>query len=172
MKHFIYVIIMSAICIVGNLNYVQAEENKNLYHINVTSYEVKNRIVESKVRNHTVRIDQPKEFGADDTAPTPPEYLAIAFGSCVVSTLRFIAILENIEIKNIQVDVSGTIDFSKAMEMPTEKRAGIEGLNVDVSFDSNLSKAEKQSLLDKALNRGAAIDNVMNNTKVIYKLVD
>jgi uncharacterized OsmC-like protein len=57
-----------------------------IYNVKVDVKEVRNRTVQCKVRNHIVHIDQIKEFGADDTAPTPPELLAISLGSCVVST--------------------------------------------------------------------------------------
>ncbi len=92
---------------------VAAKENPAPYKIKVTSREVRNRIVESRVRNHRVVVDQPVDFGADDLGPTPPEYLAIAYGSCVVSTLRFLAVLDKLEIHNIEARVEGEVEFFK-----------------------------------------------------------
>ncbi|MCP4115788.1 MAG: OsmC family protein [Desulfobacteraceae bacterium] len=141
------------------------------YQIKVKSREVANRIVASQVRGHLVLSDQPKEFGADDVAPTPPEYLAVAYGTCVVSTLRFVAMLDKLDIKNIEAEVSGEIDFSKAMGIPTPNRAGFTGLTVKIRFDSAMSREEQQAFVDKAMGRGAVLDNVLNKTPVTYKVV-
>ncbi len=136
------------------------------YKVCVTSREVKNRIVESTVRGHVVMTDQPREFDADDTAPTPPEYLAIAYGSCLVSTMRFIAILEKLNVGNIEVTVSGEIDFSRAMGIVTASRAGFSGLAICVRFDADMTLDEKYAFVKKATERGASIDNIINPTNV------
>ncbi len=147
-------------------------ENPAPYQVKVTSREVANRIVESCVRGHKVLADQPKNFGADDLAPTPPEYLAVAYSTCVVSTLRFVAILDKLDIKNIEVQVEGEVDFSKAMGLATTKRAGFSGLKVMISFKSTMTKSEQQAFIDKAMERGAVLDNVRNRTQVLYEIVN
>lgn len=139
------------------------------YHVKVWTREIKNRVVESTVRGHSVRIDQPESFGADDTAPTPPEYLAVALGSCVVSTMRFTAMREKVDISNIAVNVEGWIDFSNAMGLTGPNRSGFSGLTVTVDFDSPLSPVEKQAFMKKVMDRGAAIDNIIHPTEVTVK---
>ena len=139
-----------------------------IYHVKVDAKEVKNRIVECRVRNHIVHVDQPKEFGADDTAPTPPEMLAIALGSCVVSTIQFIAMQRNIEVRNIHVTVEGSIDFSKAMGISDKERAGFKGLNVRIKFDAAMSAKEKGDFIKRVFECGASIDSIENTTPVTY----
>lgn len=143
-----------------------------IYSVNVEAKEVANRIVECKVRNHTVRVDQPKEFGADDTAPTPPEMLAISFGSCVVSTIQFVAVQKNLEVRNIRVTVTGDIDFSKALGLSNENRAGFGGLKVGIKFDSKMSAGEKQEFIKTVFDLGAVIDSIRNTTPVACELLD
>lgn len=151
---------------------VPADENPAPYIIKVTSSEVKNRIVESHVRGHRVLADQPVDFEGDDLGPTPPEYLAIAYGSCVVSTLRFLAVLNKKEIQNIRVRVEGEVDFSKIMGLETSSRAGFSGLKIFISFDSAMSRAEQKSFVKKAMELGAVLDNVFNRTNVLYELAE
>ncbi|MBN1903536.1 MAG: OsmC family protein [Deltaproteobacteria bacterium] len=150
----------------------QANEKPAPYKIKVTSREVKNRIVESRVRNHRVVIDQPTDFGADDLGPTPPEYLAIAYGSCVVSTLRFLAVLDKLEIQNIEVRVEGEVDFSRIMGLTTSNRAGLSGLRVFIKFESTMTEIEKKAFVKKAMELGAVLDNVQNKTDISYEIVD
>lgn len=146
--------------------------NQELYRIDVKSREAVNRVVESQVRGHKVLADQPKQFGADDLAPSPPEYLAIAYSSCVVSTLRFVAMVEKIDIQNIQVEVEGEIDFSKAMGLSTTNRAGFSNLKVKISFDSTMTQDEKRVFVDNAMARGVVLDNVLNSTPVSFEMVN
>ncbi len=147
-------------------------ENPELYQVKVKSREVANRIVESRIRGHLVLVDQPKKFGADDLAPTPPEYMAVAYSSCVLSTLRLVAMLDKLDINNIEVQVEGDIDFSKALGNATTNRAGFSGLKVKISFESSLSKNEQQLFIQKAMSRGAVLDNVLNKTPVSYEMIN
>ncbi len=140
------------------------------YKVRVEVKEVKNRIVEGKVRNHVIYIDQPKEFGADNTAPTPPETLAFALGSCFVSTGRLIAIQKNMNLRAIEVVVESELDFAKAMGMSQEKRAGFSGFKIITKIDADMSTEDKKKFLQEISSRCPMCDNIMNPTSVSYEL--
>lgn len=141
-----------------------------VYDVRVEAGEVRNRIVECRVRDHVVHVDQPGEFGADDTAPTPPEMLAISLGSCLVSTIRFLAMQKDIDVRNIGVTVEGSIDFSRVMGLSDEARAGFEGLNIRIRFDSSLSDAEKHDFISRVFECGASVDSIRNPTPMTYEI--
>lgn len=142
-----------------------------IYNVKIDAKEAGNRLVECTVRNHVVHIDQPREFGADDTAPTPPEMLAISLGSCVVSTIQFIAMQKNIPVGNIQVSVEGHIDFSRAMGISDEERAGFHDLKVGIKFDAPISAQEKEEFIQSVFQCGASIDSIQNATPVKYEIL-
>ncbi len=139
--------------------------------IDVSCHEVENRIVESRVRDHVIRCDQPREFGADDTAPTPPELLASSWAACLVSTLRFVAMRENLHVDSIKVRVTGSIDFSRAMGLEPLNRPGIDGWTAHVEFQSAMTDTERRHFLANALACGAVLDNLRheNNVRVILE---
>ena len=145
--------------------------DSTLYSIKVNIEAVKNRTLKATVRDHTLIIDQPEEFGADNQGPTPPELLAVAFGSCIASTIQLIAAQRNIDVTNIKVKVEGTVDFAKALGISDAKRAGLEGLDALISFDAPLSKEEKQQIIDQVAAVGAALDNIENPTPLTYTLI-
>ncbi len=145
--------------------------DSTLYSIKVSIEAIGNRTLKATVRDHTLIIDQPKEFGADNQGPTPPELLAVAFGSCIASTIQLIAAQRNIDITNIRVRVEGTVDFAKALGISNVKRAGLEGLNALISFDAALSKEDKQQIIDQVAAVGAALDNIENPTPLTYTLI-
>ena len=151
---------------------IDSSRKSTLYDVKVTVKELKNRILECNVRNHTVIVDQPKQFGADDLGPTPPEMLAISFGSCIVSTMQFLAYQKKISLSDITVTIEGQIDFAKAMGISNKNRAGFQELFVKISFKSNMSLSEKKNFINKILEVGATIDNVANSTPIRYEITD
>ena len=58
-----------------------------------------NKKVEAHWRGFTVMADQPKDYGGDDTAPTPFDYLLISLGTC--TAFYILAYCQN---KNIPTD--------------------------------------------------------------------
>lgn len=166
-----YITIFILFSILGEFE-AQAQNKKNLYPVRVEITEVENRTLSCKVRDHEIVIDQPKAFGGDNSGPTPPEMLAVAYGSCIASTIQLFSTIRKLDITNISVEVKGTIDFSKALGVDTTNRAGFEALEINISFKSGMSPEQKTALLDDIFNVGAAIDNVNNTTPVSYKLVD
>jgi uncharacterized OsmC-like protein len=140
------------------------------YKVRVEVKEVKNRIVAGKVRNHTIYIDQPKEFGADDTAPTPPETLAFALGSCFVSTGRLIAMQRNMTVRGISAVVESELDFAKALGTGQEKRAGFSGFKIITKIDADMSAKDKRKFIEEIASRCPMCDNMENPTPVSYEL--
>jgi putative redox protein len=43
------------------------------------------------VRDHVVRVDEPKDVGGDDTGPNPQEMLAVSLASCTAITMEMYA---------------------------------------------------------------------------------
>ena len=68
-----------------------------------------NRQITATARGHKICVDIPKERGGDDTGPTPPEYLAIGLGGCVMNIARMIAREKQISLDNIGITVSGVV---------------------------------------------------------------
>ena len=134
--------------------------------IEVNCHEVENRIVESRVRDHLIRCDQPREFGASDSAPSPPELLASAWAACLVSTLRFVAIRENLQVDSIEVRVTGSVDFSRALGLVPLNRPGISGWTAQVEFQSSMNEADRRDFLAEALACGAVLDNIRTGNDV------
>jgi len=122
------------------------------------------------VRDHRLYVDQPKAFGADDTAPTPPETLAFALGSCFVSTGRLLALQKKMNLKSIEAVVEGELDFARALGASQEKRAGYSGLKVAVKLDADLSTAEKKAFLEEIRARCPMCDNLTVPTPIRYEL--
>jgi uncharacterized OsmC-like protein len=149
----------------------QSTEADTRYPVRVALREVKNRIVEGTVRQHKLYVDQPKAFGADDTAPTPPETLAFALGSCVISTARLLAMQRALVVHNISATVEGELDFARALGVQTKARAGFGRLAINVTLDADMSEADKTRFLRDVGSRCPLCDNLTNVTPVSIRMV-
>lgn len=154
----------------NNISQGTATKSDYDYPVKVSVYESQNRTVIAEVRGHQIISDQPKEFGADDKGPTPPELLATSFGTCIVATMQLLAFQKNIQISDIQVDVEGTIDFAKAMGQPGKNRTGFQGLTAKIRFNSPMDHEEKQAFIQEVSKVGAALDTIANPTPVVYTI--
>jgi putative redox protein len=150
----------------GCVKQTSQNRGQSRYPVHVAIREVSNRIVEGTVRQHKLYVDQPKAFGADDTAPTPPETLAFALGSCVVSTGRLLATQKKIVVRSLSATVDGELDFARALGMQTDARAGFRQLSVSVSIDADLSADDKAAFLSEVSARCPMCDNLVEATPV------
>lgn len=169
-SHLVVWVTMLATMLLGSAS-AQADGTKKSqpetrYPVRVTIREVRNRIIEGTVRNHKLYADQPKEFGADDTAPTPPETLAFALGSCVVSTGRLLAMQKDLKISNLSAVVEGDLDFARALGISKTSRAGFRRLTINVDVDADMTNEEKAKFLREVFARCPMCDNLANVTPV------
>ncbi|MFO7596149.1 MAG: OsmC family protein [Desulfocurvibacter africanus] len=132
--------------------------------VDVAVWQDQGKVVKGAARGHELRIDQPTVYGGSDTAATPPETFAFALGACLVSSLRFIAELENTKISNIRARVVGNLNFSRVMG--GAGRAGFLGLTLYASFDAPWDEGQKMSFLRRVSERCPIYDNVLQETSM------
>ena len=61
-----------------------------------------------KVRQHRLNVDEPRESGGDDAAPTPQELLAASLASCTAVTIEMYAARKGWELNGVEVECEYT----------------------------------------------------------------
>lgn len=145
-------------------------ESPTVYKVHVDILAQNNRVVTGLVRGHKLVVDQPKHFGGDDTAPTPPEMLAFAVGACVVSAAELVAGQRGINLKSVSASVDGELDFARALGMKTDRRTGFAGLKVTLSIDSDMNASETARFLDDVMSICPMCDNLRATTPITHEL--
>jgi uncharacterized OsmC-like protein len=123
-----------------------------------------NRQITAKIRGHEVIMDVRKARGGDDTAPTPPEYLTVALGGCILSLIRLMAVEKNATLENLAVTVEGLIDPSLAMGLASDNRAGFRQMNATIAMDIDLPSVERDRFIDEFNRRCPLCDTLLNGT--------
>jgi uncharacterized OsmC-like protein len=63
-------------------------------------------VADVSARGHTVRADEPPEFGGTDTGPMPTELLAAALASCMCLSVAWAARKRRVELTELTVEVT------------------------------------------------------------------
>ena len=127
-------------------------------------------VVKTVAGKHEVFVDQPKAMGGTDTAPTPLDYIFVALGACLVTIAKIVAGQRKIDLRGVEVDVSGDINLEVLRGQNTEDRAGFESMTAIVKIDADLTDEEKKEFLEEVDRRCPVSDNLMKVTPITVKL--
>jgi len=127
-------------------------------------------VVKTTAGKHDAFIDQPEAMGGTDTAPTPLDYIFVALAGCLVTIAKIVAGQRKIDLRGVEVDVSGDINLEVLRGQNTEDRAGFESMTAIVKIDADLSEEEKKEFLEEVDRRCPVSDNLMRETPITVKL--
>ncbi|PMQ00829.1 MAG: osmotically inducible protein C [Dictyoglomus sp. NZ13-RE01] len=125
-----------------------------------------NFLVEAKVREHTVLVDQPEASGGQNKGPTPLEYLFVSLGSCVVTIGLIVAKQKRLNITGLSAEVEGDINYDVLLGKEKEPRAGFYAVRVRVKVEGDLTKEEKEAFIKEVESRCPIADNLLNTTPI------
>ena len=109
-------------------------------------------------------------MGGSDSAPTPLEYVFIALGSCLVTVAKIVASEKRINLRKVDVEISGDINLAVLRGQERNERAGFRSIDVKVNIDAELSKEEKMEFLHEVDQRCPVSDNLLNTTPINLSL--
>lgn len=143
---------------------VASKEKMELIHLSATLAAGANRRILATARGHEMVMDVRKDWGGDDAGPTPPEYLAIGLGGCILNICRIMAMEKEIVLKDLRLSIAGAVDPSRAFGLDTAARAGFSQLSVRLEFSSQLTQSAKEEFRRELVARCPLCDTVSNPT--------
>jgi uncharacterized OsmC-like protein len=138
--------------------------------ISVTSHMGDNTLVTADIRGHEVTIDQPASGGGKDRGPTPLEYFLFSIGGCINSIARIVAMQTKLDLRSMDVTVSGELDPMVLLGKKDDVRAGFQTITVSATIDADMSDDEKRDFLDLVCKRCPLHDNVKLATELNHGL--
>ena len=124
--------------------------------------------IESKIRDHTLYVDQPKTGGGEDAGPTPLEYMFLSLAGCIATIGRIVAKQKRITLRAMDVKVEGELDVEVLMGRNPDSRSGFTGLKVTARIDADMSKEEKEQFLHEVDRRCPVSDNLHSLTPMTF----
>ncbi|MGM0432102.1 MAG: OsmC family protein [Spirochaetota bacterium] len=121
--------------------------------------------VEAKSRNFTLRVDEPKQMGGNDSGMTPLEALLASFGSCISITTLMLAGMMNITIDDIDVEVFGEFDSDGFTGKNPNVRKGFQNIEALVRVKTEADRETIHELL-KQVEQTCPVTDTLHGTNI------
>ncbi|MBA1262098.1 OsmC family protein [Stutzerimonas stutzeri] len=126
--------------------------------------------IEVQCGNHRLVMDQPKNAAGQDLGPTPLEAILAAVAGCFGTIGRFIAHQKKIELRSMRFEVEADYDPAGLLGRDPDVRPGFQELRIKVEIDADLSREEKQALLEQIEKCCPVADNLTYGTRLVSVL--
>ncbi|MFN3753216.1 OsmC family protein [Flavobacterium sp.] len=138
--------------------------------LNITGYAQNNNQFVVKAQNFDIRISKNEAF-PELEGPSPIEYILAGYAGCINAVGRLVAKEQGIELKSLQVEISGTLSLDKYQGKISDERAGFKSIEVTVKPTANATLDQLKDWLITVENRCPVQDNLINPTPVSVVLV-
>ncbi len=129
---------------------------------------------EVKIREFTVKMDEPKDLGGTNTAPNMVEYVLGAFGACLIVGYVMNAAVRGIELDKVEVEVEGDIDLPGflGLEPPEKVSPGFTSIRARVFLKTKgpVSREELEKLHEDVVKTSPVGNTLRNPVNVEVKL--
>jgi uncharacterized OsmC-like protein len=116
-----------------------------------------------EVRGHKLKADEPEDFGGNNKAPNPLEYMFTALASCLNVTAHQVAKEHDVEVESLEIDVEGELDLAGFMG-DEDERAGFQEVNLEVRMESDADEETEKEILREAETRCPVSDDLQHQT--------
>lgn len=147
---------------------------KKMTKNNITKFEAKLSIeeglhVSSKIRTHSLQIDEPRELGGTDKGPNPVELVLAALGGCQAIILRLYGEKLGLKVKSVESIVEGNLDLGGFLGVPGV-RPGFQNVKAITKVKVEGDPDKIKELLKIAEERCPVLDILKNGVPVEVKI--
>lgn len=121
-------------------------------------------------RQHTIILDEPKEFGSSDEGMTPIEALLGALGACKCIVAKSYAKKFNVEFSHISIKVDGELDTDGFLGLNPEAKIGLSDVKTTYHFNSYSSKENIEALV-AFVDKTCPVADSMVNTPALASII-
>lgn len=123
-----------------------------------------------KSRNFDLILDEPKELGGNDIGMNPVECLLNAIGACKGIVARSFAKGHNLNIKNIKIELEGTLNPDGFMGKDKNAKVGFSNIVTNYYFESDEDEAKLAEFMKFVDRTCPVIDTIVNTPNLESKL--
>ena len=123
-----------------------------------------------KVRDFELLVDEPQDLGGTNEAPNPVEYILAGYAGCINVVAHIVAKEQNIQLKDLEIDIDGDLDPARLFGTSFEERAGYRNINVSLKTSTKLNQGQRIKWLKEVEYRCPVNDNFTNKTPINFSL--
>ncbi len=136
------------------------------FTVSITGKKVTANRLDIKARQFEFISDKELDFGGNEDGPNPLEYLLGGYAACINVVAHMVAKEQNINVRKLEINITGTLDASKLLGQPTTARSGFKSLKVNLNLDSDADQATQEKWIKEVEERCPAGDNLANATPI------
>jgi uncharacterized OsmC-like protein len=126
---------------------------------------------ESHTRVHgPIPSDEPELLGGGATAPNPVEYVLASLGSCLAVGYAASAAVRGIELRSLEIELSGTIDLRVFLGL-AEGHAGYERIEATAHVESDAADDALQQLHEHVVRTSPVGNTIEHPVQLDARLV-
>ena len=142
----------------------------SVVNIKVSGNSKPNEQLVVKAQGFEIRVGE-NQTNPELEGPCPVEYILAGYAGCLNIVGGIVAKELNIEIKSLNIEISGALDVDKYLGASTKERAGFQTIEVIVKPISDASSEEIEKWIEIVESRCPVQDNLFNPTPISLKLV-
>ncbi len=119
---------------------------------------------------HEIIADEPEPYGKDEGL-NPYDFILMALGSCIVTTLRMYADRKEMDLEEVEVRLTQEKIHAEDCRDCKSKEGFVQKINVSVKFKGNLSEQQKGRLFEIA-EKCPVHKTLVNEIKIKTNLLD
>jgi len=123
--------------------------------------------VENKVRQFTLRMDEPQSLGGTDTGMNPVEAQLAALGSCLTIVSAAFAKAHKIDLQDIRFEIEGDLDPDGFLKGVEGVRMGFQEIRFTPHIKTSSSPEDVEKFMAFVKSRCPVSDVYTNGTKVV-----
>jgi len=121
----------------------------------------------SREETFTLECDHPNVLLGKDKAPTPPEVVLHALGSCLTGAMVYHAAANGIDIEGAESTIEGGVDLHGFLGLDAEVRKGFDGIKFRLKVKSDASVEQLENLAKFS----PVFDMISNPTPISIEIV-
>lgn len=136
------------------------------FTVSITGKKVTANRLDIKARQFEFISDKELDFGGNEDGPNPLEYLLGGYAACINVVAHMVAKEQNINVRKLEISITGTLDASRLFGQSKKARAGFKSLKVNLNLDSDADQATQERWIKEVEERCPAGDNLANATPI------
>jgi uncharacterized OsmC-like protein len=121
---------------------------------------------QSRDQAFTVEADHPKQFAAEDQAPTPVELVLSGLASCLTGGIAAVAQRRGIQLHSVKATLEADMDLAGILGIDEDVRNGFGAIRVHFDIKADASQDDIKALVAQSQKRSAVFDIITNPTNV------
>ncbi|MCG7426247.1 OsmC family protein [Helcobacillus sp. ACRRO] len=131
-----------------------------------TAQSIEGLQVRASSRQHTITVDEPAALGGTDLGANPVELLLAALGSCQVIVARAYAEARGINLRDVAIDVTGTLDPDGFLGKNPDAKLGFSAITSRFRIDAENTQEEIEQFVEFIEATCPVLDTLVNTPRI------